>query len=337
MSTLNTVVDAKSNFRQLRASDLHGLSKPALQDIVVAQKDKWSASAHGKFTAKTNKTTMRAALLDPELGFTIGISEPVEPNLSEGKDEEGTATVSEAAEIDSNEPDDRRAVPSYPSVRGSPNKDQAVAAPGASPALPDPSLGFPSDDRRPLPVQSNDVMWAATEGPTTTGGAAIELNESSAFMLDAPTDPNEPAGPNYGLDELDPIDPASYTPLGMGQGHLFSGSNLGLPLEFNISDCKMTDLLGNDNTFTDASDQPPSTFMDSAKLGYPTTTTSCGTSQAPSTGQQDCSTAVGVKPGRSCDPARHLHAYEMRLIDGVYRKIPKDIIKRSLSVGTTWL
>ncbi|KAI9431612.1 hypothetical protein H4582DRAFT_1228145 [Lactarius indigo] len=153
-------------------------------------------------------------------------------------------------------------------------------------------------------------------------------------MLDAPTDPNEPAGPNYGLDELDPIDPASYTPLGMGQGHLFSGSNLGLPLEFNISDCKMTDLLGNDNTFTDASDQvtlcrsvflllrwavlqPPSTFMDSAKLGYPTTTTSCGTSQAPSTGQQDCSTAVGVKPGRSCDPARHLHAYEMRLIVSV--------------------
>jgi hypothetical protein len=48
-----------------------GLSKRALQGIVNAQKEKWPASAHGKFTSKTNMTTMCAALLNPEFGFTI--------------------------------------------------------------------------------------------------------------------------------------------------------------------------------------------------------------------------------------------------------------------------
>jgi hypothetical protein len=48
-----------------------GLSKKALQGIVNAQKEKWPASAHGRFTSKTKMTTMRAALLNPEFGFTI--------------------------------------------------------------------------------------------------------------------------------------------------------------------------------------------------------------------------------------------------------------------------
>src|ERR1700734_1449789 len=53
--------------------------------------------------------------------------------------------------------------------------------------------------------------------------------------------------------------------------------------------------------------QSPSTFTDSAKLGYPAMTMFDDTSQAP-TGQQGCSAAVGVKPfrrtrGPACQPS----------------------------------
>jgi hypothetical protein len=50
-----------------------GLSKSALQDLVRAQNDKWPVVARGKFTQKTNMSTMRAVLLDRDLGFTIRI------------------------------------------------------------------------------------------------------------------------------------------------------------------------------------------------------------------------------------------------------------------------
>ena len=53
--------------------------------------------------------------------------------------------------------------------------------------------------------------------------------------------------------------------------------------------------------------QSPSTFTDSAKLGYPAMTMFDDPSQAP-TGQQGCSAAVGVKPfrrtrGPACQPS----------------------------------
>ncbi|KAH9024357.1 hypothetical protein EDB85DRAFT_2181664 [Lactarius pseudohatsudake] len=406
-----------------------GLSKPALQGIVGAQKDKWPASVHGKFTQKTNMATMRAALLDPEHGFTVQILEPVQ---SKGQDDgqigrkptqtsqttampywphalqatisryrgggnkdqavaalsadwpvEGLAT--EGVAINSNKPDDRRA---YSCVRGSPDKDRTVGTVNAGRPVEGAAINLNEpDDRHAMPVQSKDVMRVTTGGPTMTGGAVIELNEPSAFMSDAAIDPNEPGpGPNYALDELDPIDPASYAPFGTGQGHLFNGSNHGRSLEFDISDYKMTDLSGNDKVDNTSFTDPPSTFTDSAKLDYPMTSTFCGTSRAP-TGQQDCSTAVGVKPvGRSRDPARQPSSSSVRaktaflegelatrsgyddfcstfnhvrdnlsavrswtfavdfmraynkvcLIEGVYRKIPKDVIKMSLNVGPTW-
>ncbi|KAH9180838.1 hypothetical protein EDB89DRAFT_2122493 [Lactarius sanguifluus] len=85
MPVLNATIDAEPTYteRQLRVSDLHGLSKPALQHIVKSQKDKWPASVHGNFTQKT----MRAVLLGRELGFTIRVSEPMQSNLLEGQDE----------------------------------------------------------------------------------------------------------------------------------------------------------------------------------------------------------------------------------------------------------
>ena len=67
----------------------HGLSKPALQGIVDTQKNKWPTSTLGRFTQKTTKATMRAALLNRELGFTIHTSEsePVQSHPPEGHDE----------------------------------------------------------------------------------------------------------------------------------------------------------------------------------------------------------------------------------------------------------
>lgn len=67
----------------------HGLSKPALQGIVNTQKDKWPTLTLGRFTQKTTKATIRAALLDRELGFTIHTSksEPVQSHPPEGHDE----------------------------------------------------------------------------------------------------------------------------------------------------------------------------------------------------------------------------------------------------------
>ena len=78
----------------------HGLSKPGLQDIVNAQKDKWPVPVYGKFTQKTNMATMRAALLDPELGFVIPVldSESVQPNLPEVQDEEQTLERSDESQ-----------------------------------------------------------------------------------------------------------------------------------------------------------------------------------------------------------------------------------------------
>ncbi|KAH9007632.1 hypothetical protein EDB85DRAFT_1904877 [Lactarius pseudohatsudake] len=410
--------------------------------------------------------TMRAALLDPEHGFTVQISEPVQsegqddgqvrrsPNKSRsqsvatasadrmetdpnkpdnrhaipasrsssddqqvqggGNKDQAVAALSadwpveglatEGVAINSNKPDDRRA---YSCVRGSPDKDRTVGTVNAGRPVEGAAINLNEpDDRHAMPVQSKDVMRATTGGPTMTGGAVIELNEPSAFMSDAAIDPNEPGpGPNYALDELDPIDPASYAPFGTGQGHLFNakGSNHGRSLEFDISDYKMTDLSGNDKVNNTSFTDPPSTFTDSAKLDYPMTSTFCGTSRAP-TGQRDCSTAVGVKPvGRSRDPARQPSSSSVRaktgptkktlskdernaqaiaflkgelaarsgyddfcstfnhvrdnpsavrswtfavdfmraynkvcLIEGVYRKIPKDVIKMSLNIGPTW-
>ena len=90
----------------------HGLSKPGLQDIVNAQKDKWPVSVYGKFTQKTNMATMRAALLDPELGFIIQVldSESAQPNLNlpevqdEGRVLERSDESQTTAVVDVNQP-----------------------------------------------------------------------------------------------------------------------------------------------------------------------------------------------------------------------------------------
>ncbi|KAF8257787.1 hypothetical protein EI94DRAFT_1816931 [Lactarius quietus] len=277
--------------RQLIASDLHGLKKSALQGIVHAQIDKWPSSVYGRYTSKTNMTTLRAALLNPEFGFTI--------------------------QDDFNEPDDHRAR-SSDDQQGSPDNDQAVTATSAD----QPIQGAAADSNEPdghrtTPVHSSDdrqVQGSHDKGQATASVGAEQPVEGVA------TDSNEPgpAGPNYGIGGLDTINPASYEPLGMGQGQLFNGSNNGQPLTFDISSYTMPDFTNNGSNFmvTDSasvskdnpvhpfmSDNNNASFRDSLPMftnanklgGYPTTAFDDAGQTSPG---QACSTDVGAKPSR---------------------------------------
>ncbi|KAI9445666.1 hypothetical protein BJY52DRAFT_1315735 [Lactarius psammicola] len=213
--------------------------------------------------------TMRAALLDQELGFTIRILDPVQSDLPEGQDE-GQVQGSPDGSLSQT----TAAVSAGQTIEG-----LETASEGAA------NDSNESEDRRATPVLSTNIM-----------GAVIDLNEPSAFVL---------AGPNSGLDGADLINPASYGHLINGSNHEqpltldipgyktpdspYDGPNL------TVSDGASApkDALGNDAASFRVS---PSTLTNSTKPGYPATT---------STRQQGCSTTVGVEPFRSTHAPPH--------------------------------
>ncbi|KAH9025767.1 hypothetical protein EDB84DRAFT_1563965 [Lactarius hengduanensis] len=346
--------------RRVKKSDLHGLSKAALQNIIKSQKKKWPTLTLGKLTRKMTIATMCTALLDDELGFTIRVraleavpkSREVQGSSNENLSTvEGVATASEGATIDPN-------VPNLLTPSDGPDRDQAAATSAEQPVEREVTNLSKPEDYCAIPVQSNTVMEATTE-------AALDFTEPSPFVLGAETNFNRPAGLTYGLnDGLDLTNPTLYAPLGMGQEHLFNGSNHGQPLASSIPGREMPDF--------------PDTVLDGAGA---TTTTVDNTGQT-STGQ-GCSTGAGVKPGPSeghivirlhhhlCGRRRvppekspkkngpgelsggldnpgavkswklgveFLNAYSgVRLVDGEYRKISKVELSQALGVGKTWL
>ncbi|KAI9430465.1 hypothetical protein H4582DRAFT_2210420 [Lactarius indigo] len=282
--------------RRVRESDLHGLSKTALQHIVKSQIEKWPTLTLGKLTSKTNMATICVALLDQELGFTIRASALEPESQDEGQVQgssenpstvEGVATASKVATIDSNVPnlpipsDDRHVLSAHSSndrqVLGSSDRDQAAVASAEQPVEGEVTDLSKLEDHCAIPVQSNDVTGA------TTQEAALDFNEPSPFVLGAGIDFNKPAGPTYSLD--DGLDFTNLALLATRQLTCVKGSNHGQPLASNISGCKMPDFPDKGSNFT---------ALDGAGA---VTTTVDDTGQS-STGH-DCSTAAGVRPFRA--------------------------------------
>ncbi|KAF8258001.1 hypothetical protein EI94DRAFT_1708414 [Lactarius quietus] len=220
-------------------------------------------------------TTLRAALLNPEFGFTIQ-DDFNEPAYSGGG---GRLT---------NEPDGHRTTPVHSSddrqVQGSHDKGQAAASVGAEQPVEGWRLTQTSQCHGGYLRGGNDRGGSNDWGVAMTGGSNDQggSNDRGAAMTKGqrPRGNNVrggsvrggPAGPNYGIGGLDTINPASYEPLGMGQGQLFNltcvkGSNNGQPLTFDISSYTMPDFTNNGSNFmvTDSAsvskDNPVHPFM----------------------------------------------------------------------------